>query len=88
MTQLNKQDQERHVIKRYTEEGCFTALEDGFWYFWPKGAGAIPSWHLRAIADHLDNKNRKWERKIGWFLWWGAWKRMFSSRYTSESEQT
>lgn len=38
---------------------------DGFYYFWPKQhSGHYAAWHLRAIADELDEKNAAWQKHI------------------------
>ena len=40
------------------------ALEDGFFYFEPKGTGVLSAHSLRMIADLLDQINAPWEREI------------------------
>ena len=39
-------------------------LEDGFYYYFPNGGGAIPSWILREVADILDKKNEPLQKDI------------------------
>lgn len=49
------------IIAMATERGEFIQLEDGFYYYWPKGSGAISPVNLRAIAAHLDDMNACWQ---------------------------
>jgi hypothetical protein len=52
------------IIKIAEASGEFVYLEDGFLYYEPKGAGVISAHHLRALADELDKRNKKWNEEM------------------------
>lgn len=45
--------------------GQIFTKEDGYYAFWPEpGEGYWPAYLLRAIADLLDERNKKWDEEI------------------------
>lgn len=47
------------------DEDEFSALDDGFIYYWPHGGrGCLSSHNLRDIADRLDEINKPWSDEI------------------------
>ena len=51
-------------IKAVYEEGDIFKDFDGYYKYWPSNEGAFQSWHLRAIADELDARNRDWDATV------------------------
>jgi excisionase family DNA binding protein len=39
-------------------------LEDGFYYYWPRKAGAFDSWQLRTIAAELNRLNKPAKQEL------------------------
>ncbi len=52
------------IVRKADEAGEFVKDVDGFVYYWPKGAGTIPAYQLRQLADELDRRNADWEKEI------------------------
>lgn len=53
-----------NIIEVADKDNEFVMLEDGFYYYWPKGKGAIPAYQLRLLADELDKRNKEWNDRI------------------------
>ena len=55
-----------NIVKKADELGEFITLSDGFVYWWPdrKVLCAISSHELRELADELDRRSAKWEKRI------------------------
>ena len=52
------------IVEVADKDNEFVMLEDGFYYYWPKGQGAIPAYQLRLLADELDERNKEWNDRI------------------------
>ena len=52
------------LIQQIEERNELIQLEDGFFYFWPRSPGALSPWHLRIIAQYIDDRNASWEAQI------------------------
>ena len=52
------------IIKAAEENAEFIQLEDGFWYYWPKGIGAISEYELLLLHQELVKRNKKWNENI------------------------
>ena len=52
------------IIKAAEENAEFIQLEDGFWYYWPKGIGAISEHELLLLHQELVRRNKKWNEDI------------------------
>jgi hypothetical protein len=52
------------IIKHAEKHDEFIMLEDGFWYYWPKGAGAISEYDLLLLHQELVRRNKKWNEDI------------------------
>lgn len=52
------------VIRMAHERKEFGPLEDGFFYWFPAGAGGLTSGGLRVLADELDRMNKPWEATV------------------------
>ena len=52
------------IIKTAEENAEFIQLEDGFWYYWPKGIDAISEYDLLLLHQELVKRNKKWNEDI------------------------
>jgi hypothetical protein len=54
------------LIASCTERNELVILPDGYVHYWSDGSphGALSAWHLRAIADELDRRNRVWDARV------------------------
>ena len=57
-------DQPARIIQLAEEKSEFVQLEDGFWYYWPKGVGAISEYDLLLLHQELVRRNKKWNEDI------------------------
>lgn len=52
------------IVKHAEEHDEFVMLEDGFWYYWPKGQGAISEYQLLLLHKELMKRNKKWQKEL------------------------
>ncbi len=52
------------IIQMAEADDEFVMLEDGFWYYWPKGVGAISEYDLLLLHQELLRRNKKWNEDI------------------------
>lgn len=52
------------LLEKAKEANDIIALDDGFYYYWVHGKGALSAWNLRCIADELDRMNEPLQRSI------------------------
>jgi hypothetical protein len=52
------------IIQMAEADDEFVMLEDGFWYYWPKGTGAISEYDLLLLHQELMRRNKKWKDDI------------------------
>ena len=53
-----------NIVEKAEADDEFVMLEDGFWYYWPKGAGAISEYDLLLLHQELMRRNKKWNEDI------------------------
>ena len=54
----------KRIIEAALESGEIIAIENGFFYWWPSGNGALAAHELRTLADYLDERNSEAEAHI------------------------
>lgn len=43
--------------------------DDGFKYYWPfQNSGMLSAYHLRQIADYLDEENKEWDATVNQYF--------------------
>jgi hypothetical protein len=52
------------IVEKAEAADEFVMLEDGFWYYWPKGVGAISEYDLLLLHQELLRRNKKWKDDI------------------------
>jgi hypothetical protein len=52
------------IVEKAEAADEFVMLEDGFWYYWPKGVGAISEYYLFLLFQELTRRNKKWKDDI------------------------
>lgn len=52
------------LIEKLDDRQEIALLEDGFYYYFPKGFGGISAENLRNIADELDSRNKERKRDL------------------------
>lgn len=52
------------IVEKAEAADEFVMLEDGFWYYWPKGVGAISEYDLLLLHQELLRRNKKWNEDI------------------------
>ena len=54
----------KRILERANTEGDIVRGDDGFYVYWPRRAGALPAYQLRALADELDRLNEPYEKEL------------------------
>lgn len=54
----------QRVLTMLEERKEIVAGDDGFYYYWPEGHGALSSADLRIIADELERRNAPLEAEL------------------------
>ena len=59
---MTVKDDAKRLIEKASED--IITLEDGYRYFFPSKNGALNTWQLRTLADHLDELNLDWDIQV------------------------